>query len=203
MLDGFKAVIADEAHYLKNTGNKRSDHLMPYLSSRRRVILLTGTPALAKPREIYNLISIVRPDIFYNFKEFGYRYCEPTVNPWNRTLEFNGCQNAKELHFLLKDRIMIRRLKKDVLTQLPDKQRQKIVVETDKGIVKEIKELLSNQGRGGESMQMENMVLDILCNFNAHSSESPEDARQAIGKAYSLTGIAKLESIKEYVMELL
>ena len=38
---------------------------------------------------------------------------------------------------------MIRRLKKDVLTQLPDKQRQKIVVETDKSVIKEIKELLS------------------------------------------------------------
>ena len=34
---------------------------------------------------------------------------------------------------------MIRRLKKDVLTQLPDKQRQKIYVETDKAIIKEIK----------------------------------------------------------------
>lgn len=34
---------------------------------------------------------------------------------------------------------MIRRLKKDVLTQLPDKQRQKIMVETDKNIAKEIK----------------------------------------------------------------
>jgi SWI/SNF-related matrix-associated actin-dependent regulator 1 of chromatin subfamily A len=50
MLEPFKVVIADEAHYLKNTGNKRSDILNPFLSARRRVILLTGTPALAKPR---------------------------------------------------------------------------------------------------------------------------------------------------------
>jgi len=34
---------------------------------------------------------------------------------------------------------MIRRLKKEVLPQLPDKQRQKIVVDTDNKIVKEIK----------------------------------------------------------------
>jgi SWI/SNF-related matrix-associated actin-dependent regulator 1 of chromatin subfamily A len=61
-------VIADEAHYLKNSGNKRSDTLMPYLSGRKRVILLTGTPALAKPREIFNLLSIVRPDVYTHFK---------------------------------------------------------------------------------------------------------------------------------------
>lgn len=50
LLETFKVVIADQAHYLKNTGNKRSDNLCPYLSSRKRIILLTGTPALAKPR---------------------------------------------------------------------------------------------------------------------------------------------------------
>lgn len=128
MLESFQIVVADEAHYLKNTGNKRTDTLMPFLSTRKRVILLSGTPALAKPREIYNLLSIVRPDIFTNFKEFGYRYCDPTVNPWSRAPEFNGCQNSKELHYLINNKIMIRRLKKDVLTQLPDKQRQKIYV---------------------------------------------------------------------------
>jgi len=67
-MEPFKVVIADEAHYLKNTGNKRSDILLPFLSSRKRIILLSGTPALAKPREIYNLLSIVRPDLFVNFK---------------------------------------------------------------------------------------------------------------------------------------
>jgi len=128
MLDNYKVAIADEAHYLKNEQAKRSEFLVPYLSSRKRVILLTGTPALAKPKEIFNLISIVRPDVFVNFNEFGYRYCEPQRNPWSRGIEFNGCKNTKELHFILKDKIMIRRMKKDVLTQLPDKVRQKIIV---------------------------------------------------------------------------
>ena len=94
-LEQYKVVIVDEAHYLKNSGNKRSDILTPFLSSRKRIILLTGTPALARPREIFNLISIVRPDIFLNFKEFGHRYCEPTINPWSRAVEYNGCQNPK------------------------------------------------------------------------------------------------------------
>ena len=54
-------------------------------------------------------------------------------------MDFNGCQNAKELHYLISNKVMIRRLKRDVLTQLPDKQRQKIIVETDKAVIKEIK----------------------------------------------------------------
>ena len=39
--------------------------------TRKRIFLLTGTPALAKPRELYNLASIIRPDIYINLKEFG------------------------------------------------------------------------------------------------------------------------------------
>jgi SWI/SNF-related matrix-associated actin-dependent regulator of chromatin subfamily A-like protein 1 len=31
---------------------------------KKRVFLLTGTPALAKPRELFNLLRILRPDIF-------------------------------------------------------------------------------------------------------------------------------------------
>lgn len=43
----------------------------------KRILLLSGTPILARPNEIYNLGRIVRPDIFHSFKEFGIRYCNP------------------------------------------------------------------------------------------------------------------------------
>lgn len=46
----FKMAIVDEAHYLKNSGCKRTDILLPELAKKKRVILLTGTPAFARPR---------------------------------------------------------------------------------------------------------------------------------------------------------
>lgn len=46
----FNTVIADEAHYLKNTAAKRTESLVPFLTSRKRIFLLSGTPALAKPK---------------------------------------------------------------------------------------------------------------------------------------------------------
>ena len=49
-LSRFKTVIADEAHYLKNHSAKRTENLLPFLCTRKRIFLLTGTPALAKPR---------------------------------------------------------------------------------------------------------------------------------------------------------
>jgi SWI/SNF-related matrix-associated actin-dependent regulator 1 of chromatin subfamily A len=43
----------------------------------KRCMLLSGTPILARPNEIYNILRILRPDIFHSFKEFGMRYCNP------------------------------------------------------------------------------------------------------------------------------
>lgn len=60
-------VICDQAHYLKNKDTIRCEQLVPFLSQRKRIFLLTGTPALAKPRELYNLLKILRPDVFKSF----------------------------------------------------------------------------------------------------------------------------------------
>lgn len=55
---------------------------------------------------------------------------------------------------------MLRRLKKDVLTQLPDKQRQKIMIETNKAITKEIS-LLMDQNGGGIN-RAEDMIMEMF-----------------------------------------
>jgi hypothetical protein len=38
---------------------------------------MTGTPVLAKPVEIYNLIKILRPDVCPEFQDFAERYSNP------------------------------------------------------------------------------------------------------------------------------
>jgi SWI/SNF-related matrix-associated actin-dependent regulator 1 of chromatin subfamily A len=127
----FKVAILDEAHYLKNSDAKRTEKIMPLIKRCKRPILLTGTPAFAKPKELFNLLHIIRPDIFLKFREYGNRYCDPKLNRWSGGLDFDGATNIKELHYILLNSIMIRRLKKDVLKELPAKRRQKIEVKVD------------------------------------------------------------------------
>lgn len=85
---GFNCIIADEAHYLKSRDSKRSKNLIPILQNAKRVILLTGTPLLNRPVEIFNIMTIIRPDVAPNFKDFTNRYCQPKKT--NYGLDFSG-----------------------------------------------------------------------------------------------------------------
>lgn len=89
----FNVAIADEAHYMKGMDTKRSETVVPLLKCCKRVILLTGTPAFAKPKELFSLLSIIRPDIFFNFTPFGERYCNPSKSPWSNQILYDGSKN--------------------------------------------------------------------------------------------------------------
>ena len=49
----FRAIIFDESHALKSKSTKRTKAVVPILKSATRCLLLSGTPALAKPEEVH------------------------------------------------------------------------------------------------------------------------------------------------------
>jgi len=125
----FNAVIADEAHYLKSRDAKRSKVLAPILTHAKRCVLISGTPMLNRPVEMFNLLNILRPDAFPKFKDFSDRYCDPKQGNFGIDYSGNSCTN--ELHYILSKNLMIRRLKEDVLSELPKKRRSKIEIQVD------------------------------------------------------------------------
>ncbi|XP_030065572.1 SNF2 related chromatin remodeling annealing helicase 1 isoform X2 [Microcaecilia unicolor] len=76
MTASFKVVIIDESHFLKNMKTARCKAAMPLLKAARRVILLSGTPAMSRPSELYTQITAVKPSFFPRFHDFGLRYCD-------------------------------------------------------------------------------------------------------------------------------
>ncbi|NWU20180.1 SMAL1 protein, partial [Dyaphorophyia castanea] len=72
----FQVVIVDESHFLKNTKTARCRAAMPLLKAAKRVILLSGTPAMSRPSELYTQIAAVQPTFFPQFHSFGLRYCD-------------------------------------------------------------------------------------------------------------------------------
>jgi SNF2 family DNA or RNA helicase len=53
----FNCIIADESHNLKSKTSQRTKMILPILSRARRLVLLSGTPALARPVELWTQLS--------------------------------------------------------------------------------------------------------------------------------------------------
>ena len=196
----FKFIIADEAHYMKSPDAKRTKCLMPIIKRSKRVILITGTPILAKPVELYPLLTMLRPDLFHNFKEFGNRYCDPKRNFFG--MDWTGSSNPKELNYILRH-IMIRRLKKEVMNQLPPKKRQKVEIQTDPKVIKQIQAInLSSEKIIEKINELNNSQINPNL-VNYINPEKPEDDNENLlnlfNKVYNLSAEAKISGVKEYI----
>jgi SNF2 family DNA or RNA helicase len=124
---GCKAVILDEAHNIKESSTFKTQDVKKLCKKAAHLIALTGTPIINRPIELYNVFSLIKPGMFANRHEFGVRYCAAKHDGfgWN----YSGASNTEELYEKLKSTIMLRRLKKDVLKELPAKTRTVIPLE--------------------------------------------------------------------------
>ncbi len=127
---GFKTVIFDECHYIKSNGAGRTAAAKELSRSVEFAIALSGTPIVNKPIEFFNAINMVDNSIVPDWFSFTKRYCDRkhTGFGW----DVSGASNKKELHHILTNTLMIRRMKSDVLKELPPKVRSVIPMEINK-----------------------------------------------------------------------
>lgn len=132
--EAWDLVVLDEAHYCKNPKAQRTKAILgaydkdpekrvPAITARRRVVL-TGTPILNRPIEAQPVLGWLAPAAFGNFFAFAQRYAGAFRNGYG--WDFSGASNLDELQRKLRSTVMIRRMKADVLTELPAKRRQVI-----------------------------------------------------------------------------
>jgi len=176
----FKIVVVDESHLIKNRTASRTKEILQIVRQASRTILLSGTPALARPVELFTQIEAVEPGLFKSFSAFTSRYCAPKWTPFG--MDFNGASNLDELHVLLRP-LMVRRLKSEVLTELPAKRRQRIQIEVEPAAA-------SNCSHLKEEMQ-------------ACETEDPMRKHELLVQMYKETSRAKEGPASEYVEDLL
>eukprot|EP00873_Tetraselmis_striata_P035438 jgi/Tetstr1/455702/TSEL_042510.t1 len=194
----FQVIICDESHYIKNMQAKRTQAILPLLKSARRVVLLSGTPALGRPIDLYPQLDALRPGSFGSIAAFGKRYCGGRRRPWG--WDYNGASNLDELHERILTEFMYRRLKSQVLAQLPPKRRQCIQVELPADKAKESDRICAS-------------VMDSIGKLRgsqagAQSGREPayaahRELRQALGEWYTASGRAKAEAAMQFCAELL
>lgn len=123
-------IAADEAHELCGRVTQKARVLLGYHPKKeeppelksspapaRRRIFATGTPVLNNRKELWPLVSCLNPVIFNNWFWFSER------------------ASAAEVQQRMRETVMIRRLKSQVLTELPPKVRTVIILEDTTGIV--------------------------------------------------------------------
>ena len=201
----FQCIIADESHNLKQKTSQRCQILLPVLEKCRRLVLLSGTPALSRPVELYTQLHSLSPDLTGTWKAYTHRYCNPTRKSIGRgrfTTDLSGSANGAELHAKLR-RVMVRRLKSSVLTELPPKQRT--IVPVDMACPKQRAECRRvmedlNQKR----QRAANDVFEGLeGGYHPAAADEPNphwQAKAALMKAYQQTGIGKAAAIADYLI---
>ena len=107
-----QAIICDESQCLKSRAALRTKAMLPLLKAARRAVLLSGTPALSRPVELFTQLHALDAAAFPLFKAFAQRYCDAKQGRYG--LDASGCSHLSELHTMLFATVGLRRLKRDV-----------------------------------------------------------------------------------------
>ncbi|XP_030757655.1 SWI/SNF-related matrix-associated actin-dependent regulator of chromatin subfamily A-like protein 1 [Sitophilus oryzae] len=118
----FGCIIIDESHTMKNFKAKITQAATKLSKNAKRVVLLSGTPALSRPSELYSQLSLIDERFFGNFIEYARRYCN--LQKTNFGLDSSGYSNLQELEIVLHRKFMIRRTKEDVMKCMPKKTQE-------------------------------------------------------------------------------
>jgi SWI/SNF-related matrix-associated actin-dependent regulator of chromatin subfamily A-like protein 1 len=125
--------VFDECHALKNPQSKRSQAVLGEFGLMRRshrTLFLSGTPIENYPKEIWPLAATICPAKFGDWWAFAKRYCglHKEIHDGHTAWVANGSSHLSELQQRLRTTFMVRRLKHDVLKELPPKRRQLVVL---------------------------------------------------------------------------
>ena len=60
----FQVVVVDESHGLRTRDSQRTKLLLPIMKAAPRLVLLSGTPALARPVELFSQVHAIDGDAF-------------------------------------------------------------------------------------------------------------------------------------------
>lgn len=137
---GWKVVIADESHTLRTSSHPpdafHTEATTVVARRAKRAVFLTGTPSLSKPFDLFRQVDALHPGLLgASRQQFAVVYCGRRLVPCPHRREpgavrydNSGLRRGAELHLLLRSAVMLRRLKSEVLSQLPAKRRQLVML---------------------------------------------------------------------------
>ena len=186
-LGRFTTLVLDESHYMKNKSAKRTKALMKLAKQTPHVFLLTGTPAPNKPVELWTqMAAILGVDRVGNYTSFTRRYCGAKQSPLG-FVDVSGATHKSELAWFMKNTMLIRRLKRDVLKDLPMKTRTTLEVDVP--------------NRGMKKKFNRWKEINVLC-LQQETRELIFERQQLVSELFLMTAEAKVDVIKKICADL-
>ena len=180
----FNVLILDESHYAKSKDAKRTKALRRLASHVPHVFLLSGTPAPNKPVELYSQISMLGD--YGTYTNFTKRYCGAKMSPLG-FVDVSGATHKRELAWLLKSTILIRRLKRDVLKDLPPKIRTTMNVDVPtKGMKKKF-----DRWKEINRLLLEKETYELI-----------SERKRIVSELFMMTADAKVDVVKKICADL-
>lgn len=139
----FNAIILDEAQYIKNSQTLNARSVKQLNGSHR--FALSGTPIENTLAELWSIFDFLMPGYLYSYAKFATDFERPIVQRQD--------QDAQLLLKQLIEPFILRRMKKDVLKELPDKIEKTIKFEfspEEKGLYQAHLALVNDQLKGNE-----------------------------------------------------
>ena len=190
----FDVVVCDESHYVKSRKTKRTKACTPLVKSAQYAMLVTGTPALNRPIELFSQLMMLRPKYVKNYTAYAKRYCNGKPTPFG--YDDRGSSLGHELNWVLRKGFMVRRLKRDVLTQLPAKTRHTVWLEVKSG-------LLGDVEAGFSKWKELNQTMYKLPTGSEQQRLQMFERQKVISELFVATSSAKCEAIARWVIDAL
>lgn len=201
-------IVLDEAHYIKSRQSQRTKAIVGFFNrstkkwthepiEARKKLLLTGTPIMNRPAELWPLVNYLDKDIFGKYDEFVETYCDTDPYRLDYDQEPRGYSNLGRLNQLLKSSMMIRRMKEQVLPELPKKLRTILEVPATTRPQKEAVDLMS---KAWGKYEKDISALEKQCKLSvtARNEEEYAMAVQQLTKAYNIA-FFEMSSVRKQI----
>ncbi|OAY53615.1 CHD3-type chromatin-remodeling factor PICKLE [Manihot esculenta] len=192
----WESMIVDEGHRLKNKDSKLFLSLKQYSSNHR--VLLTGTPLQNNLDELFMLMHFLDAGKFASLEEFQEEF-----------KDINQEEQISRLHKMLAPHLL-RRVKKDVMTELPPKKELILRVELSSKQKEYYKAILTRNyqiltRRGGPQISLINVVMELrkLC-CHAYMLEGVEPDIEDASESYKqlVESSGKLQLLDKMMVKL-
>ncbi len=179
----FKALVLDECHYVKNPQAKRTQQVYALSKNIPMRLLLSGTPLLSRPVELLpQLMVLDRLQELGGRQFFLKHYCDAKMTKWG--MDYSGAKNLKELNTELRRICYVRRNKKAVLTELPEKRITRVALGMDREHFKQYVSLMED-----------------FKSYLIRQAKLKGKARSEVDRSLKAEGLTKLNAAKQVVAQ--